>query len=119
MTADQKAQRQIPEAVFGIKADIETSNIQGLQDIHPVSEKFSKFGPCNFERQGVASTNASEAAFSGSLSDVSYELNDLKGDVFGNVGIATYYPTVSFVKAGRQTLILLQTDAGWKLVHEH
>ena len=120
------AESEIHDAVMAIKNDIETSNIAGLQDAHLKSEKFSKFGPRNFERQDVASTNQSEAAFFSSISDASYEVKDLKIDVFGEIGIATYYPEVSFVRngehiesSGRQTLVFLNTDAGWKLVHEH
>ena len=72
------------------------------------------------------SANESEAAFFGSITDVQYEVRDLKIDVFGDVGIATYYPEVSFVRdgsdvalSGRQTFVFVKTDLGWKLVHEH
>ncbi len=123
---DSDAQLEIQEAVFGIKTDIESANIPGLQGIHLNSAKFSKFGPRNFERQDVTSTNQSEAAFFGSISDASYEIRDLKIDVFGDVGIATYYPEVSFIRdgekiesSGRQTLVFLRADSGWKVVHEH
>ena len=119
-------QTEIREAVLSIKKDIESSNIEGLQAIHLENEKFTKFGPRSFERQDVASTNESEAAFFSSISNAKYEARDLKIDVFGEVGIATYYPEVSFVRdgndvkvSGRQTLIFLRTDSGWKLVHEH
>jgi len=119
-------QSEILKAVLSIKKDIETSNIEGLQAIHLESEKFTKFGPRNFDRQNVASTNESEAAFFSSITDAKYEARDLKIDVFGDVGIATYYPEVSFVRDGnavevngRQTLVFLKTDSGWKLVHEH
>lgn len=123
---EREAQIEIRDAVYGIKADIESANIQGLQEIHLVSEKFTKFGPRNFERQDVESTNKSEADFFSSISEASYQINDLKIDVFGDVGIATYYPKVSFIRdgeqvqaTGRQTLVFLRTDAGWKLIHEH
>jgi ketosteroid isomerase-like protein len=119
-------QWEIREAVMSIKRDIEASNIAGLQATHLEGEKFTKFGPRSFERQDVAGTNESEAAFFGSISNAKYEARDLKIDVFGDVGIATYYPEVSFVRdgnevvvSGRQTLVFLKTDSGWKLVHEH
>lgn len=55
-----------------------------------------------------------------------YRVDDLKIDVFGDVGIATYYPHVSFTSdgemvtvMGRQTLVFLETAEGWKIVHEH
>jgi len=106
--------------------DAETANIVGLQAAHLVSDKFTKFGPRIFERQDVAGTNESEAAFFGSISDYKQETRDLKIDVFGDVGIATYYPQVSFVQDGvektadgRQTLVFLKTENGWKIIHEH
>ena len=121
---DQQA--EIRETVMSIKRDIESSNIGGLQAAHLDSEKFTKFGPRSFERQDVASANESESAFFSSISNTRYEARDLKIDVFGDVGIATYYPEVSFVRdgkdvevSGRQTFVFLRTDAGWKLVHEH
>ena len=120
------ARAEIRAAVMSIKADIESSNIEGLQALHLDSERFTKFGPRSFDRQDVASTNASEAAFFSSISDAKYEARDLRIDIFGDVGIATYYPEVSFVRdgndvevSGRQTLVFLKTDSGWKLVHEH
>ena len=120
------SEEEIRAAVMSIKADIELSNIEGLKDLHLESEKFTKFGPRSFERQDVASTNASEEAFFSSITNAKYEVRDLQIDVFGDVGIATYYPEVSFVKdgkdvevSGRQTLVFLKTDSGWKLVHEH
>jgi ketosteroid isomerase-like protein len=111
------AQAEIREAVEAIVHDAETANIAGLQAAHLVSEKFTKFGPRSFERQDVAGTNESEASFFGSISNYKQEIRDLKIDVFGDVGIATYYPHVSFVQdgeertaSGRQTLVFLKTE---------
>lgn len=119
-------QSEIREAILSIKRDIESSNIDGLQAIHLESEKYTKFGPRNFERQDVTSANETEAAFFSSITNARYDVKDLKIDVFDDVGVATYYPEVSFVRdgndvavTGRQTLVFLKTDSGWKLVHEH
>lgn len=119
-------QSEIRDAVLTIKSDIESSNIAGLQDMHLDSGKFTKFGPRVFERQDITSTNRSEAAFFGAITSARYEVRDLKIDVFGDVGIATYYPDVRFVRdgesvevSGRQTLVFLRTESGWKVVHEH
>jgi len=120
------AQAELREAVLTIANDIMTANIEGLQAAHLASDKFSKFGPRKFERQGLNDANASEAAFFSSISDVDYRINDLKIDVLGEIGIVTYYPQVSFIKEGeskmvegRQTLVFLRTSDGWKIVHEH
>lgn len=121
-----EVQSEIREAIMSIKNDIESGNIEGLQAIHLVSDKFSKFGPRSFDRQDVASANQSEATFFSSISNAHYEVRELKIDVFGDIGIATYYPEVSFVRngdtvavSGRQTLVFLRSQSGWKLVHEH
>jgi ketosteroid isomerase-like protein len=121
-----EAQAELREVVRSIVNDAEAANIEGLQAAHLVSDKFTKFGPRSFERQDVVSTNESEAAFFGSISEYKQETRDLKIDVYGDVGIATYYPHVSFVQdgeektaSGRQTLVFLKTDEGWKIIHEH
>ena len=121
-----EAQAELREVVESIVKDAMTANIEGLQAAHLVSDKFTKFGPRSFDRQDVAGTNESEAAFFSSISNFNQEIKDLKIDVFGDIGIATYYPHVSFVQngekkngSGRQTLVFLKTEHGWKIVHEH
>jgi len=121
-----EAQAELREVVASIVKDAMTADIEGLQAAHLVSDKFTKFGPRTFERQDVASTNESEAAFFGAISNFKQEVEELKIDVFGDIGIATYYPHVSFVQdgekkegSGRQTLVFLKTENGWKIVHEH
>jgi len=121
-----EAQAELREVVRSIVQDIMTANIEGLQAIHLDSEKFTKFGPRSFDRQDVAATNESEATFFSTISDVEYEIRDLRIDVFGDFGVVTYYPHVSFVRdgtrqvaSGRQTFVFLKTVNGWKLVHEH
>ena len=121
-----EAEAELREVVASIARDAMVANIVGLQAAHLDSEKFTKFGPRSFDRQDVTSTNESEAAFFGSISNFKQEVKDLKIDVFGEVGIATYYPHVSFVQdgeektgSGRQTLVFLKTADGWKIVHEH
>ncbi len=120
------AQAELREVVNSIVHDVETANVEGLHSIHLDSEKFTKFGPRSFDRQDVGSTNESEAAFWSSASNTHYEVEELKIDVFGDVAVVTYYPHVSFVMDGeqrevdgRQTLVLLKTADGWKIVHEH
>ena len=121
-----EAQAEISEVIQSIRNDVKSANIDGLQAIHLESDKFTKFGPRSFDRQDVTSTNQSEAAFFSSVSITEYEVTDLKIDVFGDIGIATYYPQATFVNngeegkaSGRQTLVLLKTQDGWKIVHEH
>jgi len=120
------AQAEIQRVINSIIKDAEEANIEGLKAAHLESEKFSKFGPRNFERQDVSSTNGTEEAFFSSISNYKQEVRDLKIDVFDDMAIATYYPHVSFTQngeektgRGRQTFVFLNTEEGWKLVHEH
>lgn len=97
-----QAQSELQEVIKSIVNDLENANIEGIKLHHLNSEKFTKFGPRNFNRQDVQSTNQSEEAFFGSVSDYKLETKDLKIDVFGNVGIATYYPRVSLIQNGNE-----------------
>lgn len=119
-------QNELKEVIGSIVRDAETANLEGLKNIHLASEKFTKFGPRTFERQDVEDTNSSELAFFGTISNYKEEVKDLKIDVFGDVGIATYYRFVTFEEDGeeknaslRQTLVFVKTSEGWKIAHEH
>jgi len=121
-----EAQAELRAVVESVARDAMTANVNGLQSIHLQSPKFTKFGPRSFHRQDVAATNQEEAAHFTSISQLRYEIEDLKIDVFGDVAVVTYYPQVFFVKdgeqragSGRQTFVFLKTADGWKIVHEH
>jgi len=121
-----EAQSELREVIKSIVRDAETANLEGLKTVHLESDKFTKFGPRSFERQDVEGTNESELAFFGSISNFINEVKDLKIDVFGDIGIVTYYYHASFEQDGeektgnaRQTLVFLKTSEGWKIIHEH
>jgi len=120
------ARAEIRQAVQSIAEDIAEQDIEALQAAHLNSGGFSKFGPRSFERQDLSETNESEARFFSSITDVEYEVRDLKVDVFGSAAVATYYPHASFTMDGerrsidgRQTFVFVRTGDGWKLAHEH
>jgi hypothetical protein len=122
-----EAQAELREVVESIAKDIMTGKIESLQAIHLDSDKFTKFGPRSFDRQDLASTNESEAAFFSSVSGMSHEVKKLKIDVFGDIAVATYLLPARFLRerrgeqkaSGRQTFVFLKTANGWKIVHEH
>ena len=62
-----ESQAELRKVVNSIVKDAETANIEGLKTAHLISDKFTKFGPRNFNRQNVTSTNKSEEAFFGSI----------------------------------------------------
>ncbi|NIP42878.1 MAG: nuclear transport factor 2 family protein [candidate division Zixibacteria bacterium] len=121
-----EAQAELQVVLKEIYDDAMAVNIEGLKAIHLNSPKFTKFGPRSFERQNVEQTNASEASFFSSISDLKVELKDVKIDVFDDVAVTTFYPTYSLKKDGevvegmsRQTLVFLRTSQGWRIIHEH
>lgn len=124
--ASSTALSELRQAVEAIAQDAMTGNVEGLKNAHLLSDEFTKFGPRSFERQNVQKANASEEAFFSSVTDLTYDVRDLKVDIFGDIGVVTYYPHVTFHRdgqpfqvTGRQTLVFLKTTAGWKIVHEH
>ena len=121
-----KARAEIREVIKSIVRNAETANLEGLKNAHFLSDRFTKFGPRRFDRQNVKNANESESEFFGSISNFKQEVRDLKIDIFDDIAIATYYPYVSFVqdgvekmRNGRQTLVFLKTNNGWKIIHEH
>jgi hypothetical protein len=93
-----EAQAELQVVLEQIYDDAMLANVEGLETIHLVSPKFTKFGPRSFNRQTVEETNESEASFFTSISDLKVELKDIKIDVFGDVAITTFYPHYSLVK---------------------
>ena len=119
-------EKELHDAVIKVWEDANNSNIAELESAHLNSPKFSKFGPRIAERQNVESTKKSETEHFLSISDANLVIEDLKIDIFENVGIATFYNNYSFIKndnrlhgKGRVTLVFLLTEDGWKIIHEH
>jgi len=100
--------------------------LEALRSTHLDSPKFSKFGPRIAERQDVKSTNETESEHVLSISDASFDLEDIKIDLFEDIAVTTFYNNYLFTKnnvrvqgKGRVTLVFLNTEEGWKIVHEH
>ena len=125
-TDSSKAEKELREVIKKIWSDAIAGDLEALRATHLDSPKFSKFGPRIAERQGVKSTNATETEHVLSMSDASFDLADIKVNVFGDVAVTTFYNNYSFIKnnislqgKGRVTLVFLDTEEGWKIVHEH
>ena len=121
-----EVQAEIREVLKDIMHDVETANVAGLRASHLESNKFTKFGGRDFERQDVEQCNEAETRFVSTLQNLKLEMRDPKIDVFGDVAIMTCYNHVSYTDDGevrnrvaRNTLVFLNTDDGWKIVHEH
>ena len=125
-TDTSKAEEELRTITKQIWVDVVSGDLEALRSTHFDSPKFSKFGPRIAERQDVKSTNETETEHVLSISDASFELDDIKVDIFGDVAVTTFYNNYSFTKnnictegKGRVTLVFLKTEKGWKIVHEH
>jgi ketosteroid isomerase-like protein len=125
-TDSYKAEKELRQVIEQIWVDVVSGDLEALRSTHLDSPKFSKFGPRIAERQDVKSTNESETEHVLLISDASFELEDIKVDVFGDVAVTTFYNNFSFIKnnirvkgKGRVTLVFLNTEEGWKIIHEH
>lgn len=119
-------EEELIATVWKVWEDANNSNIQGLKSAHLNSPKFSKFGPRIAERQDVEQTINSETAHFSTIKEANLVIEDLKVDIFDNVGIATFYNNYSFIKndhkvqgKGRVTLVFQRNREGWKIIHEH
>ena len=127
-----------PEAQEAIRATKEalveafrSGDSQTLRSFHLESSKFSKFGSGSDARLDFEGMNAQEAAglafVTENLPDVSIDFRELKIDVFGDVAVTTSYPLIHGTAPSgmrielplRLTEVWVNTDAGWKIAHEH
>ena len=104
-----------------------------MASLHLRDEGFSKFNDFPpYERMGIEEDLAFEQARYTSITDLTYNLEDLKIDLFGSFAVATFYITHkallvdSYTFRGRQfqgrsraTMILLKKKRRWLIAHEH
>lgn len=120
------AQVELRKVLNNILRDAETANINGLREGHLDSAKFTKFGGGSFERINFDQCIKAETANVRSREALEMEAKGVKVDVFGNVAIVTCYLHIGFQHDGqpkrrivRNTLAFLNTEDGWKIIHEH
>jgi len=108
-------------------------DLASLADFHSSREVFSKFDENPpYTRQNSQEAFVYEQAAFANISDYSYQIDDLRVDLIGDVAVATFYLTYKgmFVNdysfegspvssKARVTMVLARTDGGWKIAHEH
>ncbi len=121
-----EAQAELREVLKTIIHNAQTANAVGLREGHLRTDKFTKFGGRLYERLDFEQTVAGETANITTGKDYTYEVKDLKIDVYDVVAIMTYFGHVTRMVDGepvrysfRQTLAFLNTSDGWKIIHEH
>ena len=126
------------------KADIEgviraffeagkNKDLATIADYHSSKGLFTKFDENPpYTRQNSDEAFVYEQAAFANISDYSYKIDDLRVDLIGDVGVATFYLTYTgmFVNdysfegspvssRTRATMVLVRTPNGWRIAHEH
>jgi ketosteroid isomerase-like protein len=97
-----------------------------LDSYHSYGPKFSKFAVESVVRQDAATARMAEHAGLSAVTGMSMKAEDLKIDVLGSVGIATFILNYGFdtetervEKKARSTLVFVKDEGAWKVIHEH
>jgi ketosteroid isomerase-like protein len=125
--------RRVEAIVYAVFEAGKNKDFASLERLHLNSEEFSKFDEFPpFTRQDSKQALIYEEAAFANITDFQYELQEMKVDIFGQVAIATFYLDYRGVfvndysfegspvrSRSRATIVLLQLQDGWKIVHEH
>lgn len=122
----EEAQIEIQQTLEAMKESVRVGDIEKLISFHAYGPKFTEFK--NGEpRNGSEVNETYERGVFGSVTEIEkMDMNDLKIAVYGDVAIVTYHADYDLkfeeylVEFNDQvSLIFVNTDDGWKIVHEH
>ena len=104
----------------------EKKDFKRLESYHLYGPKFTKFSTEPPERQDAETARKGEHDGLSGATGLTMQAEDVKIDVFGDVGIATFILKYGF-KAGtntvekqaRSTLVFVYDRGEWRIAHEH
>jgi ketosteroid isomerase-like protein len=121
-----EAEQEVAETMGAIVQSIKDGDVEKLISYHAYSPKFTEFK--NGEpRVGSAENEKHERNVFGSVTEVvKFDAKDMKIAVYGDVANVTFHSDFH-LKFGEDSvyvndqisLLLVKTNEGWKLVHEH
>ncbi|HYB93083.1 MAG TPA: zinc ribbon domain-containing protein [archaeon] len=121
LTVEDDVKNAIIKRIDGLKNKDEAA-VKALMDDN--YSKFDDWPP--YQRQESAQALQNEFSSFKVLSNYTYEMNDFKANVLGDVAVATfilhYRATLRnqpFDITSRVTAVLRKQDSAWKVVHEH
>ena len=120
-----EAQAEIAKVLDEIFRSAQSRDFDRLGAFHAYGPKFSEFK--NGEHRADSERNEqTERELFASLSDLDYDLRDLKVSVYGEVAIATFHGFFEATAGGQpvswqvqSTLVFVKVSGSWKIVHEH
>jgi ketosteroid isomerase-like protein len=133
MESREQQKKDVSAVIFAFFEAGKNKDLTALADFHAPREVFSKFDENPpYTRQNSQEAFVYEQAAFANISDYSYQIDGLKIDLLDGTAIATFYLTYKgmFVNdysfegspvgsKTRVTMLLLKTERGWKIAHEH
>ena len=123
---DSEARAQIERQLREVFVAAETKDFTRLESYHLYGPRFSRFSGSTAARQDAEATRKLEHDGLASLQGLRMRADELKIDVFGSVGIATFLLDASFDSKGasvrrrdRSTLVFVKEGGEWRIAHEH
>jgi ketosteroid isomerase-like protein len=123
---DAEGQAQIRGLLAAIFDAAAKKDFDRLDSYHLYGPKFTKFSGPTLIRQDAAAGRKGEHDGLAAIDDLKMRADDLKIDLFGDVGVATFILNSSFragaktvEKTDRGTLVFVKEHGSWKITHEH
>jgi ketosteroid isomerase-like protein len=124
--AQSEAQAQIERRLQETSTAAEQKDFPRLDRYHLYGPMFTKYSAASADRQDTAAARAGEHDGLAAIQSLSMRADNLKIDVFGQVGIATFTLAYRFVAGGeilerqeQSTLVFVNDHGQWKIAHEH
>lgn len=125
--ADHSADRlAIERRLQEVIAAAEGKEFERLDSYHAYGSKFTKYSGSSAGRLDASAARKGEHDGLGAAKGLKMRAQDLKIDVFGNAGIATFILDYSFDsgtgtvhRKDRSTLVFIKEQGDWRIVHEH
>jgi len=125
--------REVSSVIFAFFEAGKNKDLPALAGFHTGRSSFTKFDENPpYTRQNSEEAFVYEQAAFANISDYTYQIEELRIDLFGEVALCTFYlnykgmfvndysfegsPVRSRVRA---TMVLARTKDGWKIAHEH
>ena len=122
-TAEQKQIQSRLQEIFDAATK---KDFPRLDSYHLYGPKFTRFGTESPDREDAHAAREAEHNGLNAVSGMKIHLENLKIDVFGDVGVATFILQYSFAvgtetieREAKGTLVLVNDARSWKIVHEH
>ena len=121
-----EAKQEVIDTFVGIAQSIKDGDMDKLISYHAYGPKFTEFKD-GAPRNGGAANETYERGLFGSVTEVvSFDAKDLAVAVYGDVANVTFHSDFQLkfgedlvVVNNQITLLFVNTNNGWKLVHEH